>query len=117
MPCIKCGRKLEDGQTFCPGCLEEMTEYPIKPGTPVLLPQHPKDLPEKTRQKKRELKPEEQIRQLKSANWWLKLTVIALVAAFALLAVLLLIMLSDRQFSLQTLREWLYGSGISNFFR
>ena len=111
MPCIKCGRKLEEGQVFCPGCLEEMTEYPIKPGTPVLLPQHPKDLPAKPRQKKRELKPEEQIRQLKSANRWLKLTVAALVVAFALLAVLLLVLLDQKQDFLPNFREWISLGG------
>ena len=117
MPCIKCGRKLDEGKTFCPNCLNEMDQYPVKPGTPVLLPQYSQQTPEKPREKKREIKPEEQIQQLKSANRWLKLVTVALLVGFGLLAVLLLILLDDKQFSLQAIKAWLYRSGIMNIFR
>ena len=36
MNCLKCGR--ESDQTFCEACREEMTRYPVKPGTIVQLP-------------------------------------------------------------------------------
>ena len=36
MNCLKCGR--ETDQTFCEACREEMTRYPVKPGTIVQLP-------------------------------------------------------------------------------
>lgn len=36
MNCLKCGRKSD--QTFCEVCREEMTRYPVKPGTIVQLP-------------------------------------------------------------------------------
>ena len=36
MNCLKCGR--ETDQTFCECCREEMTRYPVKPGTIVQLP-------------------------------------------------------------------------------
>lgn len=107
MPCIKCGRKLEEGQAFCADCLEEMTKYPIKPGTPVLLPQHPQTPPAKPRQKKREIKPEEQIQQLKAANRWLKLALTALLIGFALLAVLLILLLEKGRIDLPDFRQWL----------
>lgn len=38
MNCMKCGREIEEGQVFCPDCLEEMEKHPVKPGTAVLLP-------------------------------------------------------------------------------
>ena len=36
MKCLKCGR--ETDQTFCEACREEMSRYPVKPGTIVQLP-------------------------------------------------------------------------------
>ena len=96
MPCIKCGRKLEEGQVFCSGCLENMANYPVKPGTPVYLPPQTPVQPVKTRRKKRELKPEEQIRQLKSAKRLLILVLAVLLVAFALLCTLLLFLLENR---------------------
>ena len=107
MPCIKCGRKLEEGQAFCPQCLAEMDQYPIKPGTPVQLPQHSQISPAKPRQKKREIKPEEQIQQLRSANTWLKLMVAALLAGFVLLAVFLILLLEKGRIDLPDFRRWL----------
>ena len=38
MNCLKCGRKIDDGQVFCTDCLVQMEKYPIKPGTAVVLP-------------------------------------------------------------------------------
>ena len=38
MNCMKCGREAPDGQVFCGDCLERMQAHPVKPGTPVLLP-------------------------------------------------------------------------------
>ena len=38
MSCMKCGKEVSEDQVFCPECLAEMERYPVKPGTPVLLP-------------------------------------------------------------------------------
>ena len=38
MSCMKCGKEVSEGQVFCEECLTEMERYPVKPGTPVLLP-------------------------------------------------------------------------------
>ena len=38
MYCLKCGREIDGQQVYCNGCLEVMSRYPIKPGTPVQLP-------------------------------------------------------------------------------
>lgn len=38
MFCLKCGKEVKDGHSFCEKCLEGMKEYPVKPGTPIQLP-------------------------------------------------------------------------------
>lgn len=38
MNCLKCGKEINDGQVFCPNCLNAMEQYPVKPDTPVHLP-------------------------------------------------------------------------------
>ncbi len=40
MNCMKCGREIPLGQAFCKDCLADMEQYPVKPGTPIQLPQH-----------------------------------------------------------------------------
>lgn len=52
MGCMKCGRDLEAGQTFCADCLAQMERYPVKPGTVVVLPRRD-DTPVKRAGKRR----------------------------------------------------------------
>ena len=97
MPCMKCGRKLEEGQVFCDTCREEMAGYPVKPGTPIQLPPQQPVQPAKSRRKKHhELKPEEEIHRLRSSMRWLLLVLIVLLLAFGLLCVILLLLLEQR---------------------
>lgn len=35
---MKCGKRTEDGQTFCARCLEVMEAYPVKPDIHIQLP-------------------------------------------------------------------------------
>ena len=101
MPCIKCGRELEEGQLFCSTCLEGMNAYPVKPGTPIQLPPQAPVLPAKSRHKKRrEMKPEEELRRLRSTMRWLLLILIVLFLAFGLLCVLMLVLLERRSLPL-----------------
>ncbi len=88
MNCLKCGREILDGSVFCSGCLEDMKNYPVKPGTPIQLPVHTPAPPVK--KKAVRSKPEEVARHLRSANRWLTVALVAAVAAFALTAVMLL---------------------------
>ena len=67
MGCMKCGRDLAEGQTFCPACLEKMDRYPVRPGTPVIIPAHRGEAPKKA-PARRKLSPEEQIRRLRRYN-------------------------------------------------
>ena len=67
MCCMKCGRKTALGQAFCKECLEDMSNYPVNPTTPVQLPvqsavANTNRRPARTRKAK---KPEEQILRLR----------------------------------------------------
>ena len=96
MPCIKCSRKVEEGQVFCSICRENAEKYPIKPGTPVQLPSRAPVAVPKARPKKPELRPEEQIRLLRSANRWLMTVLVVLLIAFILMAVLVLLLMEHK---------------------
>ena len=67
MGCMKCGRDVVEGQTFCTDCLEKMEKYPVKHNTPVILPARRKEAQKKA-PVRRKLPPEEQIRRLRKQN-------------------------------------------------
>lgn len=95
MPCIKCGRKAPENQVFCDACLEDMAAYPVKPGTPIQFP-HRSEAPaakKRAARRKRDLKPEEQIRRLRSAIRWLTLALVVTLIAFCLAAAAMLSLL------------------------
>ena len=79
MECLKCGRETRDKDVFCPQCLTVMENAPVKPDTPVILPQIRSS--EKKSPAKKQPKPDETIARLRS-------TIKRLWAAVALLAVL-----------------------------
>ena len=64
MACIKCGKDTANGAEFCAECLAEMAHYPVKPGTPVILPKRTEQVYVK-HNKKKVLKPEQQVLHLK----------------------------------------------------
>ncbi len=98
MNCIKCGRELSDTQVFCPRCLEQMEQYPVKPGTPVLLPPtRPNGQARPKKHQKTEKKPEEQVQALRSALSWLTAALVVALLAFALCAGLLLHSLTQKE--------------------
>jgi len=89
--CMKCGRELKDHQVFCPECLAVMNDYPVKPGTPILLPTR-QNLPvaQPKPSKKKARKPEEQVLRLRSAVRWLTLALIVTLLAFVAAALMML---------------------------
>lgn len=94
MQCMKCGRDVEPGQVFCGECQTIMAQYPVKPGTVVLLPHYnrPYTLPKKT--VKRVVPPEEQIRKLKKRSRilaWMLAASITVAVGFGYLAAALYI--------------------------
>lgn len=85
MACLKCGRDTEEGTLFCTGCLLTMQKYPVRPGTPVVLPTRERVVPKKA-PKRRVLSPEDQLKTLKRRNRNLFALWIATVLALAILA-------------------------------
>ena len=64
--CMKCGREVALGQAFCKDCLEDMSHYPINPGTPVQIPaQPPVTSSRRSPHPKKTKKPEELIIRLR----------------------------------------------------
>lgn len=82
MACLKCGKKTEDAQVFCPACLAVMEAHPVKNDVHIQLPNRKERiLPRRTGRKRRALSPEEQLPLLKKRQNRL----IALIVLLALL--------------------------------
>ena len=78
MKCLRCGVETGDQQVFCKECLASMEQYPVKPGTPITLPDRRVAAePQRAVRKKRELSPEEQLARV---NRLVQLLVAALAA-------------------------------------
>ena len=89
MPCMKCGKEVSEDQVFCEECLAEMERYPVKPDTPVLLPNRAPIAPQrKRRSQPRVRKPEEQLAALRKTNRLL-CVILLLLLAVATVSVLL----------------------------
>ena len=71
MNCMKCGRDIEEGQVFCPKCLELMEQIPVKSDVVIKLPQRKETPAKKPAPRKKMRTPEEQITRLKRKNRWL----------------------------------------------
>lgn len=83
MNCMKCGREIALGQAFCKDCLEDMSHYPVKPGTPVQIPNHPPVQPfRRTTAIKKARKPEEQIIHLRKVILWQTAAIMVLLVLF-----------------------------------
>lgn len=82
--CMKCGRDIEEGQVFCPACLEDMARYPVKPGIAIQLPPHKTGpAPKKPHTKRRQPpKPEEKILAMKK---WMRFLLAMWLITLALL--------------------------------
>lgn len=94
MNCMKCGREIALGQVFCKECLADMADYPIKPGTPVILPTpEPKSTTRRSARKAR--KPEEQLSMLRTIATILSLLLIAVALTFGFITQSLLNRLED----------------------
>lgn len=66
MNCMKCGKKTNDEQVFCPACLTAMDAYPVKPDVRVQLPNREKRAASKKASRKRyTVSAEEQVAQLR----------------------------------------------------
>lgn len=97
MNCMKCGREMKEDHVFCKRCLTDMENYPVKPNTVVQLPVRPAApaVKKKTR-RKRDLKPEEQVQNLRFAVRWLSMLLAAALLAFAFTAAVLVHLLNQQ---------------------
>jgi hypothetical protein len=102
MRCLKCGREIKDPEVFCELCQEDMSAYPVKPGTPIQLPHRAEAPKKKPPKKKKQLKPEEQIPRLRSNIRLLSLALTGLLIAFVL-AVLMVVYLLDQRDGVNTI--------------
>ena len=98
MYCMKCGREISEDNVFCDSCLEDMSRYPIKPGTPIQLPTHAPVTEEKKKplRLKKEVPPEQRLRQSRATVRLLALVLAVLVAAFVILCLFTLQLLEQQ---------------------
>lgn len=96
MNCVKCGRETAEERVFCDACLLEMENYPVKPGTAVLIPKRNPVPEEKKPQPRR--KP---VRSLSEQNARLKKKVLRL----QILAAVLLLIIGGLCFALSSSLE------------
>lgn len=89
MQCMKCGRETESGQVFCRDCLAEMEKYPVKPGTPVYIPNQAQPV-RKPQRYVIPVDPEEQVRRLRRKVRWLGRCLFLSLLALAVCCVLIL---------------------------
>lgn len=97
MNCLKCGKETVGNQVFCADCLEIMKNCPVKPGTPVHIPQRkPRPIDKKQGARQRNLSEGEQIIQYRKIIRWLTLTIAVLCGVLCLMVVLMLLMLEGQ---------------------
>ncbi len=65
MKCIKCGEEIQADELFCPACLEDMALHPVKPDTPLILPNRKDQASPKRSSRRKSVKPEERISSLR----------------------------------------------------
>ena len=83
MNCVKCGKKTEGKDVFCPECLETMQRYPVNPGTKVHIPARPEPAERKQTKSRKEKSSEEQIAALQRRVRWLMMVIVGLIVALA----------------------------------
>lgn len=92
MYCMKCGKEVGENRVFCDACLEVMSHYPVRQGTPVHLPAATPSSEKKAAPKKRQLSPEERLAHLRVATRWLS---IALVSCLLVLSATITLLLNS----------------------
>ena len=86
MLCVKCGKKTEGDQVFCPHCLEVMEAYPVKSDVHIQLPVRPNAAAQKKQsRRKRPQNKDEEIARLRRKNRWLGFFTVVLLLALLLL--------------------------------
>ncbi len=82
---MKCGVEIDAQQSFCDNCLTGMEKHPVKPGTPVVLPQKAYAAPVKrSTNHRRPRRQEENISRLRIRLRLSAMLCVLLIAALAL---------------------------------
>ena len=92
MYCMKCGKEVGENRVFCDDCLEVMSHYPVRQGTPIHLPAATPSAEKKAAPKKRQPTPEESLARFRVAARWLS---IALVSCLLLLSATITLLLNS----------------------
>ena len=90
MACLKCGKETGETSVFCDECLQVMEQYPVNPGTPVILPKRTSHIPDKKASQKKKQTPEQQIARLQLSVRRLRIISLVLLLLAGLLFFLLL---------------------------
>lgn len=89
MYCMRCGKEIADTHVFCDDCLGMMSQYPVRPGTPIHLPNTNLSAEKKAAPKKRQPTTEEYLARFRVATRWLSIalasTLLVLVITISLL--------------------------------
>lgn len=91
MSCLKCGKDTGVSSVFCDGCLEKMTEYPVKPDIAIQLPHRIPDTEDKKSvRKKKQPTTAQLLKKTQQRILWLFIAVVflavCLVIALSVLA-------------------------------
>lgn len=86
MNCMRCGKETEGKDVFCPTCLEDMAQHPVKPGTAIHIPVRQEAPIKKPAKKIKELTPEEQLDNAQNAMQILLITVLGLLTTLIIIA-------------------------------
>ena len=95
MNCVKCGKETTENNVFCPDCLAQMADYPVKPGTPVTIPDHGA-VRRPQHRKVRAPEPEDVIRRQKKLIRLLAVSAAVLFIAWVLTTVMAVRMLMEK---------------------
>lgn len=91
MSCMRCGKEINENQVFCDECLADMDRHPVKPGTPIQLPQRPvRSVAKRASFRVAASKWQDKIFLLKYIMFWLIVLIVLLTAALALCICMLL---------------------------
>lgn len=91
MNCLRCGKELESEHNFCDECVAEMEQHPVKPGTPIQLPNRDtRKIPKRTNFRLAESKWQDKIFRLKTTIVFLCILIVLLLAALVLCVGMLL---------------------------
>ena len=91
MSCIRCGKEARVDQVFCEECLADMERHPVKPGTPIQLPNREvRGTTKRSSFKLAASKWQDKIFRLRYTIFWLIVIIILLAAVLALAVCMLL---------------------------